>query len=86
MHYRRDAILRVMGLLAFAAIATTSAALVLSDEAVGGYKYWLLCGGLALWGVAQVGKGERKCVCDFVCVCVARCWVELNWRGAGAAR
>eukprot|EP00198_Chlamydomonas_reinhardtii_P002218 XP_001691554.1 predicted protein [Chlamydomonas reinhardtii] len=53
MHYRRDAILRVMGLLAFAAIATTSAALVLSDEAVGGYKYWLLCGGLALWGVAQ---------------------------------
>ncbi|GFR48525.1 hypothetical protein Agub_g10420 [Astrephomene gubernaculifera] len=47
--YRRDSILKVMGLLAFAAIATTSAALLLH----GPYKYGLLCCGLALWGVAQ---------------------------------
>ncbi|GIL45087.1 hypothetical protein Vafri_2033 [Volvox africanus] len=47
--HRRDSILKVMGLVAFAAIAITSAALVLDVP----YKYGLLCCGLALWGVAQ---------------------------------
>ena len=50
MKYRRDFILKVMGIVAFAAIGITSAALVLDVP----YKYGLLCCGLALWGVAQV--------------------------------
>ncbi len=55
--YRRDSILRVMSCLALAAAAATSAALLLDAQRYGAYKYPLLCGGLALWGVAQVGLG-----------------------------
>lgn len=53
--HRRDSILKIMGIVAFAAIAMTSAALILEVP----YKYELLCCGLALWGVAQV-RSEPK--------------------------